>query len=96
LSGFNSKVFDVREQELGEFMIRMLVFHKKSGFIWNFINVYGVAQDYHKFDFLVNYLCFAISANTLCWWVMTSTFSEKKLRKTSLGHEMEFSFQLYH
>lgn len=31
LSGFNSEVFDIREQELGEFMIRMLVFHKESG-----------------------------------------------------------------
>jgi exonuclease III len=33
-------------------MIRVLVVHKDSGFIWNFINVYGAAQDEHENRFL--------------------------------------------
>jgi hypothetical protein len=45
LVGFDADIFDVREKELGEFMIRILVVHKEKGFIWNFINVYGAAQN---------------------------------------------------
>jgi hypothetical protein len=41
--GFDAEVFDVREKEMGEFMIKILVVHKENGFIWNFINVYGAA-----------------------------------------------------
>jgi hypothetical protein len=43
LVGFNAEVFDVREQEMGEFTIKILVVHKENGFIWNFINAYGAA-----------------------------------------------------
>jgi exonuclease III len=52
LVGFDSDMFDVREKELGEFMIRLLVIQKDSGFIWNFINVYGAAQNDQKQNFL--------------------------------------------
>jgi exonuclease III len=37
---------------MGEFMIKTLVVHKENGFIWNFINVYGAAQDEQKQKFL--------------------------------------------
>jgi hypothetical protein len=46
--GFDADIFDVREKEMGEFMIRILVVHKETGFIWNFINVYGAAQTDQK------------------------------------------------
>jgi hypothetical protein len=49
--GFNSDTFDVREKE-GEFMIRCLVYHKEKKVKWNFINVYGAAQDNRKENFL--------------------------------------------
>jgi hypothetical protein len=52
LVGFNSEVFDVREHEPGEFIIRTLVLHRKKIFIWNFINVYGAAQNDNKSKFL--------------------------------------------
>jgi exonuclease III len=52
LVGFDADIFDVREKELGEFMIRILVVHKEKGFIWNFINVYGAAQIDQKQKFL--------------------------------------------
>ena len=52
LVGFDSDMFDVREKELGEFMIRLLVIQKDSGFIWNFFNVYGAAQNDQKQKFL--------------------------------------------
>jgi exonuclease III len=52
LVGFNSDCFDVREQEVGDFMIRCLVLHKEKNFIWNFINVYGAAQEHEKNKFL--------------------------------------------
>jgi hypothetical protein len=52
LVGFDADIFDVREKDLGEFMIRILVIHKESGFIWNFINVYGAAQNDQKHKFL--------------------------------------------
>jgi hypothetical protein len=52
LVGFDADIFDVREKELGEFMIRILVIQKESGFIWNFINVYGAAQNDQKQKFL--------------------------------------------
>jgi hypothetical protein len=50
--GFNSDVFDVREFEAGEFLIRTLVLHREKSLIWNFVNVYGVAQKEHKSRFL--------------------------------------------
>ena len=45
LVGFNADAFDVRETEMGDFMIKVLLVHKENGFIWNFINVYGAAQN---------------------------------------------------
>jgi hypothetical protein len=33
LVGFDADIFDVREKDLGEFMICILVVHKESGFI---------------------------------------------------------------
>lgn len=71
LVGFNSECFDVREQEVGDFMIRCLVLHKEKKFIWNFINVYGAAQEHEKTNFCANYPLFATEANTLCFWVET-------------------------
>jgi hypothetical protein len=56
LVGFNSDVFYVREHAAGEFMIRTLVLHKEKNFIWNFINVYGAAQNDNKTDSCVNFL----------------------------------------
>jgi exonuclease III len=52
LVGFNSEVFDIREHEAGEFMIRTLVLHREKNLIWNFVNVYGAAQKEHKSRFL--------------------------------------------
>jgi exonuclease III len=52
LVGFNSEVFDVREHEAGEFMIRTLVLHREKNLIWNFVKVYGAAQKDHKSRFL--------------------------------------------
>jgi exonuclease III len=49
---FDADMFDVTEKELGEFMIRTLVIQKESGFIWNFINVYGATQNDQKQKFL--------------------------------------------
>jgi exonuclease III len=39
LVGVNAEVFDIREVEKGDFMIKVLLVHKENGFIWNFINV---------------------------------------------------------
>jgi hypothetical protein len=50
--GFNTDVFDVRENEIGEFMIRTLIYHREKNFIWNFVNVYGAAQKENKCRFL--------------------------------------------
>ena len=50
--GFNTNVFDVRENEIGEFMIRTLIFHREKNLIWNFVNVYGAAQKENKSRFL--------------------------------------------
>jgi hypothetical protein len=50
--GFDVDTFDVREKEMGNFMIRILVVHKENDFIWNFINVYGAAQNDQKQKFL--------------------------------------------
>jgi exonuclease III len=33
-------------------MIKVLLVHKDNGFIWNFINVFGAAQNDHKQKFL--------------------------------------------
>jgi exonuclease III len=52
LVGFKSEVFDVREHEAGEFMIRTLVLHREKNLIWNFVNVYGATQKEHKSRFL--------------------------------------------
>jgi exonuclease III len=46
--GFDANVFDIREKEMGDFMIKILVVHKENGFIWNFINVYDAAQNDQK------------------------------------------------
>jgi exonuclease III len=48
LVGFNTDVFDVRENEIGEFMIRTLILHREQNLIWNFVNVYGAAQKENK------------------------------------------------
>jgi exonuclease III len=52
LVGFNIDTFEVRETEEGEFMLRCLLFHKEKKFEWNFINVYGAAQNNRKESFL--------------------------------------------
>jgi exonuclease III len=52
LVGFNTDVFDVRENEIDEFMIRTLIFHREKNLIWNFVNVYGAAQKENKCRFL--------------------------------------------
>jgi exonuclease III len=53
LVGFNADAFDVRETEMGDFMIKVLLVHKENGFIWNFVNVYGAAQNDQKQKFLI-------------------------------------------
>jgi hypothetical protein len=58
LVGFDADILDVREKELGEFMIRILVVHKENGFIWNFINVYGADQADQKQKFLSEFSSF--------------------------------------
>jgi endonuclease/exonuclease/phosphatase family metal-dependent hydrolase len=61
--GFDADVFDVREKEMGEFMIKILVVHKANGFIWNFINVYGAAQNDQKQKFLSELSSFCSKCN---------------------------------
>jgi exonuclease III len=61
--GFDAVVFDVREKELGDFMIKILVVHKENGFIWNFINVYGAAQNDQKQKFLSELSSFCSKCN---------------------------------
>ena len=72
LVGFNSEVFDVSQHELGEFMTRTLVAHKGNGFIWNFINVYGAAQNDQKQKFLSELSSFCSKCNHpsphVGWW----------------------------
>jgi exonuclease III len=63
LVGFDGDVFDVREKEMGDFMIKILVVHKENGFIWNFINVYGAAQNDQKQKFLSELSSFCSKCN---------------------------------
>jgi hypothetical protein len=58
LVGFNPEVFDVREHETREFMIRTLVLHREKNLIWNFVNVYGAAQKENKSRFLCEFSSF--------------------------------------
>jgi exonuclease III len=44
-------------------MIKVLLAHKENGFIWNFINVYGAAQNDHKQKFLVELASFCSKCN---------------------------------
>ena len=44
-------------------MIRVLMAHKESGFAWNFINVYGAAQNDHKQKILVELASFCSKCN---------------------------------
>jgi hypothetical protein len=68
LVGFDAVVFYIRQVEKGDFMIRVLLAHKESGFVWNFINVYGAAQNDHKQFFWLNWFPFVQNAIILCWW----------------------------
>jgi hypothetical protein len=69
LQGFNTNVFDVRENEIGEFMIRTLIFHKEKNLIWNFVNVYGAAQKENKCRFLCELFVLLLekSCSFACW-----------------------------
>ena len=58
LVGVEANVFDIRQVEKGDFRIRVLLAHKESGFVWNFINVYGAAQNDHKQKILVELASF--------------------------------------
>jgi hypothetical protein len=49
----------------------MFGFTQRKKIIWNFINVYGAAQEHKKIIFYANYPLFATEANTLCFWVET-------------------------
>jgi hypothetical protein len=49
----------------------MFGFTQRKKIIWNFINVYGAAQEHKKIIFCANYPIFATEANTLCFWVET-------------------------
>jgi exonuclease III len=48
---------------MGDFMIKILVVHKENGFIWNFINVYGAAQNDQKQKFLSELSSFCSKCN---------------------------------
>jgi exonuclease III len=58
LVGLDADVFDIRQVDKGDFMIKVLMAHKESGFIWNFINVYGAAQNEYKQVFLTELASF--------------------------------------
>jgi hypothetical protein len=63
LVGFDADVFDIRQVDKGDFMIRVLLAHKESGFVWNFINVYGAAQNDHKQKILTELASFCSKCN---------------------------------
>jgi hypothetical protein len=52
LSGFNSDTFDIISHNCGKFLISSIITHKEKNFSWNFLNVYGAAQEVNKRDFL--------------------------------------------
>jgi exonuclease III len=58
LVGLDADVFDIRQVDKVDFMIKVLLAHKESGFIWNFINVYGAAQNDYKQIFLTELASF--------------------------------------
>jgi exonuclease III len=63
LVGLDADVFDIRQVDKGDFMIKVLLAHKESGFIWNFINVYGAAQNDYKQIFLTELASFCSNCN---------------------------------
>jgi exonuclease III len=52
LIGVNSDTLDVLKVTTGDFSVRMHMKCKRDGFEWNFVHVYGAAQDAQKPDFL--------------------------------------------
>jgi hypothetical protein len=66
LVGFNADVFDVREQEVGEFMIRVLVLHKeKASFGILFVSMVEPKMS-TKIDFLLSCIPSALEVNFPC------------------------------
>jgi exonuclease III len=52
LVGVNSDTLDVLKVTTGDFSVRMHMKCKRDDFEWNFVPVYGAAQDSQKPDFL--------------------------------------------
>jgi len=60
LSGINIKFCDVGSFLEGKYMLQINIWDKETRVKWNFINVYGPAQDEHKYEFLselANFCC---------------------------------------
>jgi hypothetical protein len=52
LVGVNSDTTEVLKVTTGDFCVRLHMKCKRDGFEWNFVSVYGAAQDAQKPDFL--------------------------------------------
>jgi hypothetical protein len=79
--GFNSDVFDVREHEAGEFMIRTLVFHREkilSGILSMSMVLLKMST---KVVSSANCLQFVREVRFPCSLVVILTFSEKLRKK---------------
>jgi hypothetical protein len=79
--GFNSDVFDVREFEAGEFLIRTLVLHREKILFGILSMCMGLLKRNIKADSSVNCLQFAREVRSPCLLVVTLTSSEKLRKK---------------
>ena len=52
MSGINLEYFDVGSFQEGQFLLQLNLWDKVMKRKWNFVNVYGPAQDEHKRGFL--------------------------------------------
>jgi hypothetical protein len=52
LSWINLEMYDVGSFSEGEYTLQLTLWDKKNKTQWNFINVYGAAQEEHKNNFL--------------------------------------------
>jgi len=60
LSGINTETCDVGSFVEGKYMLQLNIWDREKRMKWNFINVYGTAQDEHKYEFLselANFCC---------------------------------------
>jgi hypothetical protein len=84
LVGFNTDVFDVRENEIGEFMIRTLIYHREKISSGTLLMCMGLLRRRISADSSVSSRPFAREVVPLCLWAVISISLEKQRRKTSM------------